>query len=55
VQPNYDDNDIASLDTLAALAEAGAEVYYLTVTNDLVGVLGETLAPHEAIRQLRFY
>ena len=42
VQPHYDDNDIAAGGTVAALAEAGVEVFYLTVTDDLVGV-GRTL------------
>ena len=52
VQPHYDDNDIGAGGTLAALAKAGAEIYYLTVTNDLVGVLDETLPPQEATLQL---
>jgi len=52
VQPHYDDNDFGAGGTLAALAEAGAEVYYLTVTDDLVGVIDERLSPLEASRQL---
>ena len=52
VQPHYDDNDIGAGGTLAALAEAGVDVYYLTVTNDLVGVLDDTLTPQEATLQL---
>ncbi|MGH2901316.1 MAG: PIG-L deacetylase family protein, partial [Solirubrobacteraceae bacterium] len=43
VQPHYDDNDIGAGGTIAALADAGAEVHYLTVTDDLVGVLDRTL------------
>ena len=41
VQPHYDDNDIGAGGTLAALAASGVEVYYLTVTNDLVGVIDD--------------
>jgi N,N'-diacetylchitobiose non-reducing end deacetylase len=43
VQPHYDDNDIGAGGTLAALAAAGAEIHYLTVTDDLVGVLDREL------------
>ena len=39
VQPHYDDNDIGAGGTIARLADAGAEVHYLTVTDDVVGVL----------------
>jgi LmbE family N-acetylglucosaminyl deacetylase len=53
IQPHYDDNDISAGGTLAALAEAGAEIYYLTVTDDLVGVIDEKLTPREATQQLR--
>ena len=38
IQPHYDDNDISAGGTIAALVERGAEVFYLTVTDDLVGV-----------------
>ncbi|MCC6956023.1 MAG: PIG-L family deacetylase, partial [Anaerolineales bacterium] len=38
VQPHYDDNDIAAGGTIARLKSAGAEVVYLTVTDDLMGV-----------------
>jgi LmbE family N-acetylglucosaminyl deacetylase len=41
IQPHYDDNDIAAGGTLAALAAAGAELIYLTVTDDLVGVVDQ--------------
>jgi LmbE family N-acetylglucosaminyl deacetylase len=34
VQPHYDDNDIGAGGTLAKLHEAGAEIIYLTVTDD---------------------
>lgn len=44
VQPHYDDNDIGAGGTIARLALAGAEVHYLTVTDDLVGVLDRELS-----------
>ena len=53
VQPHYDDNDIGAGGTLAALASAGAEVHYLTVTDDLVGVLDASLSDVEARARLR--
>jgi LmbE family N-acetylglucosaminyl deacetylase len=53
VQPHYDDNDIGAGGTLAALAAAGAEVHYLTVTDDLVGVLDASLSDAEARDRLR--
>jgi LmbE family N-acetylglucosaminyl deacetylase len=52
IQPHYDDNDISAGGTLAALAQVGAEIYYLTVTDDLVGVIDNKLSPVEAARQL---
>lgn len=53
VQPHYDDNDIGAGGTIAALRDAGAEVAYLTVTDDLVGVLDASLSDQEATAQLR--
>jgi LmbE family N-acetylglucosaminyl deacetylase len=53
VQPHYDDNDIGAGGTLAALAAGGAELFYLTVTDDLVGVLDASLGDEEATAQLR--
>ncbi len=53
VQPHYDDNDIAAGGTLASLVEKGAELIYLTVTNDLVGVIDTTLSEAAATEQLR--
>jgi LmbE family N-acetylglucosaminyl deacetylase len=53
VQPHYDDNDIAAGGTLAALVENGADLFYLTVTNDLVGVIDQTLSDQEAAAQLK--
>ena len=53
IQPHYDDNDIGAGGTLAALASGGAEIDYLTVTDDLVGVLDATLSDEEATARLR--
>lgn len=48
VQPHYDDNDLAAGGTLAALSAAGVELYYLTVTDDLVGVVDPALTDEQA-------
>lgn len=53
VQPHYDDNDIAAGGTLAALHDRGIEIYYLTVTDDLVGVLDSQLSDEAAAAKLR--
>ncbi len=53
IQPHYDDNDIAAGGTLAALASAGAELIYLTVTDDLVGVVDQDLSDQEMAASLR--
>lgn len=53
VQPHYDDNDIAAGGTLAYLALQGAEINYLTVTNDLAGVIDDTLSDEQASAQLK--
>lgn len=52
IQPHYDDNDISAGGTLSLLADAGADIYYLTVTDDLVGVIDPSLSPEQATRQL---
>jgi LmbE family N-acetylglucosaminyl deacetylase len=52
IQPHYDDNDISAGGTIASLVERGAEVFYLTVTDDLIGVLDEKLSPQAATQQL---
>jgi LmbE family N-acetylglucosaminyl deacetylase len=52
VQPHYDDNDIGAGGTIARLALAGAEVHYLTVTDDIVGVLDRGLSDAAARSQL---
>lgn len=44
IQPHYDDNDIQIGGILAKLAAKGAELIYLTVTDDLVGVIDQTLS-----------
>ncbi len=53
IQPHYDDNDIGAGGTIAALGDAGAEIFYLTVTDDLVGVLDPDLSDAEAAARLR--
>ena len=54
VQPHYDDNDIGAGGTLAKLHEAGAEIIYLTVTDDQMGVLDITLSRQAAALQLKY-
>lgn len=53
IQPHYDDNDIAAGGTLARLADAGAEIVYCTVTDDVVGVVDDRLSREEALAALR--
>jgi LmbE family N-acetylglucosaminyl deacetylase len=53
IQPHYDDNDLGAGGTLAALAAAGAEVVYLTVSDDLLGVRDPQLSISEARARLR--
>jgi N,N'-diacetylchitobiose non-reducing end deacetylase len=53
VQPHCDDNDLGAGGTLAALASAGAEVVYLTVSDDLLGVLDAQLPADAARARLR--
>ena len=53
IQPHYDDIDIAAGGTLAALATGGAEVFYLTVTDDLVGFIDQSVPEAEMQKQLR--
>jgi LmbE family N-acetylglucosaminyl deacetylase len=52
VQPHYDDNDIGCAGTLTLLARAGAELIYVTVTDDLAGVLDPDLDDTTARRRL---
>jgi LmbE family N-acetylglucosaminyl deacetylase len=53
VQPHYDDNDIGAGGTLARLHDQGTEIIYLTVTDDLVGVVDPHLPDEQAARQLQ--
>jgi N,N'-diacetylchitobiose non-reducing end deacetylase len=53
VQPHYDDNDIAAGGILAQLAKNGAELIYLTVTDDLMGVVDNTLSNEAAANALK--
>jgi len=53
VQPHYDDNDIGAGGTLARLARNGAELFYLTVTDDLMGIVDPSLSPEAATEALR--
>lgn len=52
VQPHYDDNDIAAGGTFAQLAKNGAEVFYLTVTDDLMGVVDVSLSSEATTKSL---
>lgn len=53
VQPHYDDADLSIGGTLARLSDGGAEIFYLTVTNDLMGVIDTSLSAEAATQQLR--
>jgi LmbE family N-acetylglucosaminyl deacetylase len=53
IQPHYDDNDIAAAGTLALLQRKGAELIYLTVTNDLIGVVDNSLSAEDAGQALK--
>jgi len=53
IQPHYDDNDIGMGGTLAALSDIGAEIIYLTVTDDLVGVINTELTDKQASKLLK--
>ncbi len=53
IQPHYDDNDIGAGGTLAALHDAGAEIFYLTVTDDQMGLVDEDISAEAAAVQLK--
>jgi len=53
IQPHYDDNDIAVAGTLALLQQNGAELIYLTATDDLMGVVDHSLSDEEAAKALK--
>lgn len=52
IQPHYDDNDIGAAGILTQLAKNGAEIIYLTVTNDLMGVVDSSLSDEAAEQAL---
>ena len=53
VQPHYDDNDMAVAGTLTQLAKRGAQIIYLTVTDDLMGVTDVSLSDEAAAEALK--
>jgi LmbE family N-acetylglucosaminyl deacetylase len=53
IQPHYDDNDIAAGGTLTTFSGNDAELLYLPVTDDLVGVIDITLTDEEAAERLK--
>ncbi len=53
IQPHYDDNDIGAAGTLALLVQAGAEIDYLTVTDDLMGLVDHSLSPEAGADALK--
>jgi LmbE family N-acetylglucosaminyl deacetylase len=53
IQPHYDDNDIAAAGILTQLARNGAELLYLTATDDLMGVVDVTLSDEQAAQALK--
>ena len=53
IQPHYDDNDIAAAGVLMQLAKQGAELFYLTATDDLMGVVDISLSDVEAANALK--
>lgn len=53
IQPHYDDNDIAAAGILTRLAKNGAELFYVTATDDLMGVVDTTLSEEAAAMALK--
>ena len=53
IQPHYDDNDIAAAGILTKLAKNGAELFYLTATDDLMGVVNLSLSDEDAATALK--
>src|ERR1044071_7704361 len=53
IQPHYDDNDIAVAGILTQLAKKGAELVYLTATDDLMGVVDTSLSNEAAADRLK--
>lgn len=48
IQPHYDDNDLGAGGTFARLSQSGVELVYLTVTDNLMGVVDLSLSESEA-------
>jgi len=53
IQPHYDDTDIGAGGTIARLKQLGARITYLTVTDNLVGVLDDSLSDEQATAALQ--
>ena len=53
IQPHYDDNDIAAAGILTQLTRNGAELFYLTATDDLMGVVDTALSNADAAKALK--
>jgi LmbE family N-acetylglucosaminyl deacetylase len=53
IQPHYDDNDIAAAGILTQLARNGAELFYLTATDDLMGMVDTSLTDEDAANVLK--
>ena len=53
VQPHYDDNDIAASGVLTQLSRNGAVLFYLTVTDDLMGIVDDSLSDEAATEALQ--
>ncbi len=53
IQPHYDDNDLFAGGTIARLNDLGAEIIYLTVTDDVVGVLDQSWSVDKIRNRLR--
>jgi len=53
IQPHYDDNDMAIAGTLTQLAKRGAELTYLTITDDLMGISDVSLSDATAAEALK--
>jgi len=53
IQPHYDDADIAAGGILSQLVKNGAELFYLTVTDDLMGVVDSSMSKEAAAQALK--
>lgn len=53
IQPHYDDNDIAAAGILLQLASSGAELFYVTATDDLMGIVDRSLSDEAAADALK--